>query len=204
MSPTRIMIFAKAPVPGQAKTRLIPALGSEGAARLARSMLVTTMEEALAAAVGMPELCADPDPLHAVWSGLIPNGIHASSQGQGDLGDRLARAARRGIGETGAVLLIGTDCPDLHRHRLRCLAVELQRVDALICPAEDGGYVALGLRRFHSSVFSGIAWSTQSVAGETIRHIEQLGWSLHLGETLRDVDRPEDLENMRTKAATLD
>ena len=181
---TRIVIFAKQPVPGRVKTRLIPALGPEGAARLASELLEWALEEALA--TGLPvELCGDPDA--ALWSDA---GVHRTGQGQGDLGERLARAARR-IG--GPLLLIGADCPELGRDRLRAAARALATHDAVIHPADDGGYVLLGLRRFDPAPFEDVAWSTSSVAAETIERIRSLGWSVNLRETLRDVDEPADL-----------
>lgn len=192
---TRIIIFAKAPVPGRVKTRLIPALGEEGAARLARRMLLATIDEALAAGVGPTELCADPRPSDPAWEDLlIADALQLSVQGPGDLGDRLARAAKRGLSTGMPALLVGTDCPALDRYRLRTIAAQLQNHDAVIHPARDGGYVALGLNKYDPSLFSGISWSTDAVAGETIERIEALGWSMTVGETLHDIDVPADLE----------
>lgn len=203
MSDVAIIIFAKAPVAGRVKTRLIPALGAEGAAELARKMLERTVEEALAAGLGTPELCVDPDPSHADWTRIAAaNVCGLSFQGEGDLGERLERAAARALARFGSVLLIGTDCPDVDRTVLRQLASDLQSHDAAICPAEDGGYVALGLTKFDPSLFRGIAWSTSSVAQETIQRIEELGWTLAVGPTLRDIDTAEDLEAARSSRRT--
>ncbi|MGA9582384.1 MAG: TIGR04282 family arsenosugar biosynthesis glycosyltransferase [Allosphingosinicella sp.] len=185
---TRIVVFAKAPVPGRVKTRLIPALGAEGAAALAREMLERTVEEALATGLAV-ELCGEPDAgeWHEAWPGLL-----LTAQGEGGLGERLARAAERVLGEE-PVLLIGADCPELDRGRLRAAAEALEEHDAVIHPAQDGGYALLGLQRFDRSVFEGIAWSSAAVAAQTVARIEALGWSLHLGETMRDIDEPDDL-----------
>ena len=193
MSATRIIIFAKAPVPGKVKTRLIPALGKEGAAELARAMLLHTIEEARLAGVGRPEICADPDPSHPDWQGLLPASIRTSAQGDGDLGDRLARSAERALREDASLLLIGTDCPALDRYHLCRAASDLRDYDAVIHPAADGGYVALGLRKYDPSLFSGIEWSSSSVAEKTIQRIKELRWKLRISETLHDVDRPDDL-----------
>lgn len=185
---TRIVIFAKQPVPGRVKTRLIPALGAEGAAALARKMLAATVAEVLA--TGLPvELWGEPDA--ALWHEARP-GLALTGQGDGDLGVRLARAAERVLaGEP--VLLIGADCPELDRGRLLAAADGLEDHDAFLHPARDGGYALLGLRRFDRSLFEGIDWSTSAVARQTATKIEALGWSLRVGETLRDIDEPEDL-----------
>lgn len=195
MTPTRIVIFAKAPVPGRVKTRLIPVLGEAGAARLAHRMLLATLAEAQAAGLAAPELCATPHPAGPEWLPFLANAdILYSDQGEGDLGERLARAADRVIAAGESILLIGSDCPALDRDKLRAAAAALLSNDAVIHPTVDGGYALLGLRRFDPSLFEGIAWSSPSVAAETIRRIEALGWSLFIGETLRDVDEPADLE----------
>ncbi|HEX8379672.1 MAG TPA: TIGR04282 family arsenosugar biosynthesis glycosyltransferase [Allosphingosinicella sp.] len=185
---TRIVVFAKAPVAGRVKTRLIPALGAEGAARLAREMLERTLEEALASGLAV-ELCGEPDA--AGWHSERP-GLSLAAQGEGDLGERLARAAKRVLAED-PILLIGADCPELGRGCLRAAAEALEDHDAAIHPAQDGGYALLGLRRFDRSLFDGIEWSTPVVAAQTRARIGALGWSLHVGETLRDIDEPGDL-----------
>jgi hypothetical protein len=184
---TRIVVFAKQPLPGRVKTRLIPALGAEGAARLAADMLARTIGEALATGLAV-ELCGEPDA--AAWydGPATPTG-----QGPGGLGERLARAARRVLAGGEGILLIGADCPALDRSLLADAAAALERSDAVLFPAEDGGYVLLGLRRFDASLFDGIAWSTRAVLAETAARIEALGWALHLGPTLADVDGPADL-----------
>ena len=193
MQATRIVIFAKAPVPGQAKTRLIPALGALGAAQLAARMLAATAVQAVAADLGQPELCATPAPGSSAWDGHRPDGVQMTDQGPGDLGERLARAASRVLAAGQRVLLIGSDCPELDAGRLRASARELDSHDAVIDPAHDGGYALLGLRLFDPSLFESIPWSTSAVAAITISRIRALGWSLHIGDTLRDIDEPEDL-----------
>lgn len=194
MSVSRIIIFAKAPVAGQAKTRLVPALGEDGAAELARDMLRATVNEALAANLGTPELCVTPGPEDRAWVGLLPAlQLHITDQGSGDLGERLGRAATRALALGQPVILIGADCPALARGHLRAAAAALEDHDAVIFPAIDGGYVLLGLRRFHPSLFRDMPWSTSAVARETLDRIAALGWTVHVGESLHDIDRPEDL-----------
>lgn len=193
----RILIFAKGPVPGEVKTRLIPRLGAEGAAALAQELLDHTCAEALAVPGAEVELCAAPARDHPSWSGKIPAGVETSSQGDGDLGQRLARVAGR-VAEAGErPILIGSDCPALDRHRLAAAIGALDEVDAFIHPTMDGGYALLALRRFAPELFEGIAWSTASVAEQTFRRIRTLGWSWRVGETLRDIDEPADYDSWR-------
>ena len=120
--PVRIVVFAKAPGPGQAKTRLIPALGADGAARLAARLLDDALARAFAAAVGTVELCASPvDDRYWQPYRSRPD-LRVTGQGDGDLGTRMARASRR-VTEAGeAILLIGTDCPTLGTGDLQPMA----------------------------------------------------------------------------------
>ena len=194
MKPVRIVVFAKAPVAGLAKTRLIPMLGPEGAALLARNLLVSTLCEALRTDVGPVELCVTPDADDAAWIGVrVPGCVAISSQGTGDLGTRLARASERVLASGEAVLLIGTDCPALTSDRLREAASGLEDSDAVLYPAADGGYVLLGLDRHDDRLFEDIPWSTKAVSGLTVRRIHELGWSMTQGPTLNDIDVPTDL-----------
>jgi rSAM/selenodomain-associated transferase 1 len=197
MSETRIIIFAKAPQPGLAKTRLIPALGPEGAAALARRMLETTLERALGAQVGPVELRVTPAISDPAWRGIpIPDGVEVSAQGEGDLGARLARATQSGLELSPAVMLIGCDCPELDSTALRQAAQALRGFDVVIHPTADGGYALLGLRRFHPRLFSDIPWSTSSVAHRTIQEVGVLQWSLQVAAMLNDIDEPADLSRV--------
>jgi rSAM/selenodomain-associated transferase 1 len=197
MNETRIIVFAKAPLPGLAKTRLIPALGAEGAAVLARRMLDTTLEHALRAQVGPVELRVTPAIGDNAWGDIpIPDGVEISAQGDGDLGARLARATQRGLELNAAVMLIGCDCPELDSTALRQAALTLRGVDAVMHPTADGGYALLGLRRFHPRLFSDIPWSTSSVARKTIQQLDALQWPLHVAATFNDIDEPADLRRL--------
>ena len=197
MSALRIIVFAKAPRPGLAKTRLIPALGAAGAAALAARMLAHTLDQALASGVGEVELCAAPAPGDAMWQGVeLPEGLVLTAQGEGDLGERMARAGQR-AGEAGAgVLLIGTDCPALDAACLRRAARALHETEAVIAPTADGGYALLGLRRFDASVFADIAWSTPTVAATTLARLDALGWSCTRLPLVHDIDEPADLVHL--------
>lgn len=191
----RIIIFAKAPIAGLAKTRLSPVLGAEGAAMLARKLLSHCVTEALASKVGTVELCVAPDIKHPIWRELsIPAEVDWSDQNKGDLGERLARAAQQATCSNEAVLLIGTDCPGLTAAKLREAASALTQHDACLVPAYDGGYVLLGLRRHLPSLFTEIPWSTDSVAEITRQRILTKGWRLKELSTLHDIDEPQDVQ----------
>ncbi|SFF66685.1 hypothetical protein SAMN04488120_1213 [Fontimonas thermophila] len=191
----RIVIFAKAPLPGMAKTRLIPALGEQGSARLAQRMLRHAVDESLAAAIGDVELCVTPQPDAPPWRPWRDRGwpVDWQWQGEGDLGARLDRAARRVLSAHDAVLLIGTDCPGLTRHHLQLAARQLMTHEAVIIPSTDGGYVLLGLVRHHPHIFEEIPWSTNRVCAETLARIGTLGWTVAQLAALSDIDEPADL-----------
>ncbi len=191
---TRIVIFAKAPQPGLAKTRLIPALGQDGAAALAHRMLRHTLSEALAAGVSTVELCMSPFDCAAWQDVLIPASVVRTDQGEGDLGIRLSRASKRVIASGEFIILIGTDCPALDAGYLRQLAQSLEIADAALVPVGDGGYAALALRRYDASLFSDMAWSTDMVAYDTLCRIGNLGWSVEQLPMLHDIDEPGDLQ----------
>lgn len=196
----RIVILAKAPVPGDVKTRLIPALGAERAAGLAARMLRHALAEARAASLGTVELCAAPSPgapaLRPVLAALPAPGLASlelSAQGPGGLGERMARAFDRGLSCDPKVLLIGTDCPALRAETLRAAAAALDSHDAVFVPALDGGYALVGLRRFLPALFEGIPWSTEGVMAETRRRLQAHGLPWHELPALPDIDEPADL-----------
>lgn len=195
MTSTRIIIFAKAPQAGAAKTRLIPALGAEGAADLAQRMLIATLHSAIDAGLGLVELCMTPEPGAPAWRSVaLPEELQLSDQGDGDLGIRMARAAQRAIERDEAVMLIGTDCVEMSAALLRQAAVALHEIGSVIYCTVDGGYALLGLKRFAPQLFADMPWSTAAIAAETQRRIGLLDWPLHIGQTLHDVDEPKDLK----------
>ncbi|MFA5370694.1 MAG: TIGR04282 family arsenosugar biosynthesis glycosyltransferase [Sideroxydans sp.] len=195
--PLRIIIFAKAPQAGLAKTRLIPALGAQGAAALARVMLLHTVSAALKADVGTVELCATPATDDIAWRDIpLPEGIVISAQGEGDLGARMARATKRASEDGERILLIGTDCVEMSACLLQQAAQMLDDHNAVIHCTADGGYALLGLRRFDSLLFTDMPWSTDAVAGMTLDRLERLGWHTHVAQVLHDVDEPQDLQRL--------
>lgn len=189
-----IAILAKAPIPGFAKTRLTPALGAEGAAMFQKALIDRAVETACAAATGPVTLWAAPDATHAAFAALRARGVGLMQQVNGDLGARmLAALAAPG----GPALVIGTDCPALSAGDLRAAADVLHGADAVVFPAEDGGYVLIGTRRPEAALFADMAWSTPQVMDETRRRLRQAKLTWQEPVTLWDVDLPEDLDRLR-------
>jgi rSAM/selenodomain-associated transferase 1 len=194
--PVAIAVLAKAPVAGFAKTRLIPVLGAPRAARLQARLTERAVDTACAAGVGPVTIWATPDETHAAFQALrVRDGVALGRQPPGDLGARML-AALAAVG--GPALVIGTDCPALMPTHLRAAAETLRGgSDAVVFPAEDGGYVLIGMRKAVPALFAGMSWSTPEVMAETRRRLRanQLRWEEPV--TLWDVDVPEDLPRLR-------
>ena len=192
--PVQLVILAKAPIPGLSKTRLIPALGPVGAARLQRRLTRVAVRTCVEAGLGPVTLWCTPDTRHRFFRALQKTtGIDCRLQPSGDLGRRMHTAFRLHCGQ-GPVLLIGTDCPALRPDQLRRAAQALtQGDDAVVHPAEDGGYVLIGLREPRAALFSNMSWSTDRVMSDTRERAHALGLKMSEFETLWDVDRPDDL-----------
>jgi glycosyltransferase A (GT-A) superfamily protein (DUF2064 family) len=174
-------VFSRAPVPGRVKTRLVPRLGEWRAARLHARLTAHALRTASAAGCGPVEL------------------YDTARQRGADLGERMYRALSGALRRHRAAILIGSDCPALR-------AADLQRAarllaggcDVVLAPAEDGGYVLIGARRVSPRLFRGIDWGSSSVYEETAQRLATAGYRWGALRTLWDVDRPEDLERLRS------
>lgn len=199
--PVGIAILAKAPVPGLAKTRLIPALGADGAAALQARLIVRAITTACAAAIGPVTLWVTPDATHAAFRDVAEKfPVRLARQPDGDLGDRMLAALA-----AAPALVIGTDCPALTTSHLDAAAAALrQGTDAVVIPADDGGYVLIGLRRPEPALFADMTWSTDTVMAETRARLARLGLASREFPPLWDIDRPEDLVRMTTLEQTLE
>lgn len=194
-----VSILAKAPVPGLAKTRLQPLLGPAGAARAQRAFTLRILHTALRASTGPCTLWCAPDPAHRLFRLLTRRfGVHCVAQPEGDLGQRMAHIVAEHFRQHPglAVLLVGTDCPALGPQHLQAAASALIDHDAVLIPAEDGGYVLIGLREplpgLFPQVFQGVSWSTARVMAETRERLQAAGARWTELPTLWDVDEPQD------------
>jgi rSAM/selenodomain-associated transferase 2/rSAM/selenodomain-associated transferase 1 len=203
-APAAVAILAKAPVAGLAKTRLIPLLGAAGAARAQRGFALRTLATVRAASLGGVTLWCAPDVAHRFFCALVQrHAVKALPQPAGDLGDRMAAAASHHFARSPRtpLLIVGTDCPALTPAHLQQAADALQNDDVVLIPAEDGGYVLIGLRKPVPEVFAGIVWSTPRVLAQTRERLRVTGASWHELPTLWDVDEPDDWLRWRSLRA---
>lgn len=195
---TSIVVFAKAPRPGRVKTRLASAVGDVLAAQLYSRLLVRTLQVAISAEVGRVRLYCYPDTEHLTFRQICFRfQVQCVPQSGENLGIRMYRAAQAELSQALNVLIIGTDCPVLCPEYLAAASKLLaQRCEAVIGPAEDGGYVLLGLNQLHPLLFNDVPWGSSQVANITRSRMRQLGWHWGELETLWDLDRPSDLDRL--------
>ncbi|HEX5092364.1 MAG TPA: TIGR04282 family arsenosugar biosynthesis glycosyltransferase [Burkholderiales bacterium] len=174
-----MVVFAREPRAGRVKTRLIPRLGAEGAARLHARLVARTVRTARAARLGRVRL----------WTTREQRGA--------DLGARMLHAFRRTLRGMPRAVLVGTDCPVLGAADLRRAARWLAGgADAVLAPAEDGGYALIALRRISPRLFEGVDWGTAKVMAQTRERLAALGWRWRELPEVWDVDRPADLARL--------
>jgi rSAM/selenodomain-associated transferase 1 len=201
VTPTSVAVFARAPVAGFAKTRLVPRLGRQGAARLQRLFTARAVRTAQDAAIGPVSLWCSPDSSHRAFAAIgRQSDVKLFSQRGADLGARML-AAFALLCRAGPALLIGTDCPALTAATVRDAAQALDvGHGAVLVPAEDGGYVLIGLRRAEPSLFDAIPWSTDRVMAETRARLHRSGLRWRELPASWDVDRPDDVDRLLASA----
>ena len=194
-----LIIFTRYPEPGKTKTRMIPALGAEGAAKLQRQMTEYTLIQGKKLQQDQPisikvYFTGGTKSLMEKWLGT---NIPYQLQCEGDLGKRMYTAFEQAF-LTGMekVIIIGIDCPDLTPSLLAEGFDALEENELVLGPAEDGGYYLIGLRRLIPELFVGINWGTAEVLAKTKKIAAQLGLSIHYLPVLNDVDLPEDLKTV--------
>jgi rSAM/selenodomain-associated transferase 1 len=190
-----IGVFARAPDPGYAKTRLIPRLGAAGAARLQEQLI----ERALARARSLPGArltlwTTGPDARGFMARTAAAHSAALRTQRGNDLGARMSNAVAHTLDGSNLVLLIGTDCPAQQPADLADAVAALTAADAVVQPAEDGGYVLLGLRRALPGLFDGIAWGSDTVLASTRQRASEIGVRLAELRTCWDLDRAVDFD----------
>ena len=196
MPEAAIAVLAKAPIPGFAKTRLIPLLGAEGAARLQERLIERALATAVAAGTGPVALWCAPDDTHACFrEAAWRHGVGLVVQPAGDLGARMLAAFNAAVGKP--LVLIGTDCPVLSPGDVRNAAALLTGADVVIAPAEDGGYGLIAARRPLPKLFERMPWGTDRIA--TLTRERALASDIRLAElrSIWDVDTAADFQRLR-------
>lgn len=194
---TALIILAKAPAPGLVKTRLIPAIGSEGAAQLAQRLLEHTLLTARQCkAFTQLELCVSPSIDHPALTSIDLTSFVVTEQGDGDLGARMHRAFERALAQFNAAIMIGTDAPTLTAELLDQASLQLNDDESVFVPALDGGYALVGLTRLMPELFANMPWSTATVMQETRARLTALDARWHEFPSVSDIDEPDDLARL--------
>ena len=192
-----LMVFAKAPIAGEVKTRLIPALGEQAATRLHERLVRHTLATASHAGLCPVQLWCAPDITHPFFAQCQRDfGVSLHAQQGGDLGARMAQAFDTVLQQHPQAVIIGSDCPLLSASDLSsALSALRDGFDAVLGPAQDGGYVLLGLSHTSRALFDSMPWGTSRVLALTRERLHQLQWRWHELATHWDVDRPQDIEH---------
>lgn len=194
-----LVIFSKAPIAGQVKTRLTKTYSAEVAAGIHACLTEHTIFSAVSSNLCLVELWCAPDTDHPFFKScrqMYP--VKLVQQQGGDLGERMSRAFDTVLAKCEYVIIIGADCPDLsHDHIKQSLAFLEGGGDVVLGPAKDGGYVLIGLKKPSPSLFSDIKWGTSEVFAVTWQRIDELGLKALSLEPLNDIDRPDDLTILR-------
>ncbi len=196
MSNGCIIVFARAPVPGSAKTRLIPALGKHGAARLHAILVERTLSRVCEASATNAMLWGTPSIQHPFFQHCSSRYDLSLHEQRGDkLGARMHHAFSSVLHHSPWAILLGTDCPNLSTDDLAQAIRSMQGgADAVVGPAFDGGYYLLGLRKPAATLFKNMPWGTADVWDLTRQRLHRLGWEYATLPRQHDLDRPEDLE----------
>lgn len=194
-----LMIFCKTPVPGQVKTRLIPALSPQQAANLHRELSVRTIDLAITSQLCPVQLWCSPTTQHPFFDFLSRTYPLSMSQQQGvDLGERMHLAFSAALSGFSAAVIIGCDCPSLTSADLAEALTKLaEGKDAVIAAAEDGGYTLIGLKRTCPELFVDMPWGSSEVLTRTLLRLDQYGLDHAQLKSQWDIDTPEDLLRYR-------
>jgi len=194
-----LMIFCKAPVPGLVKTRLIPDLTAEQAAELHIALSTATLQRAMLSKLCPVQLWCTPSTDHVFFSKAKATYPLILKQQQGaDLGERMHLAFCSALASYSRALLMGCDCPSMTEQDLEQGLIALNEVnEVVLAPAEDGGYVMIGLTRPHPELFDNMPWGTDRVLAQTRSRIERYKLRHHELNEQWDLDTPQDLERYR-------
>ncbi len=189
-----LLIFCKAPIAGQVKTRLQPGLTAEQAASAHGQLTRMSLARAFKRPLCPVELYCAPDVEHDFFQDCARDyPLRLVQQTGHDLGQRMAAAFAAALSEYRQVVLMGSDCPSLTADDIhQALRVLQNGHDVVIAPAVDGGYVLIGLCAMHTVLFEDIAWSSSGVMSQTLHRARDAGLNIYELQPQWDVDRFED------------
>lgn len=199
----KLILFSRAPEAGKVKTRLIPALGKQGAAELQQRMSRHIIDLVFQAQFTNIEIQCQPDSKHDFFTHLLNDYcVELNAQNGDDLGQKMAHAMQQALSQHNYAIIIGTDAPALSKEYIRQAFEQLRSgIDVVLGPAEDGGYVLIGCSSFKAEIFKNISWSTEHVYKQTLKRIIDCDMTYHELDMQWDVDRPQDLYRLKNDPA---
>ena len=196
MIKSALLVFTRAPIAGQTKTRLIPLLGAQGAAEFHQAILQSTLAEAKASNFETIEIWSATENDHPLLKQCeLDYSCVMKFQRGDDLGEKMHHATEATLAENKFVVLIGSDCPAITTDILNQSYQHLSNgKDVVLGPASDGGYYLIGLKEPNPGIFQDIAWGEANVAERTRQNFAALGLDYVELEELSDIDTPEDYQ----------
>ncbi len=189
-----LYLFAKAPVPGQVKTRMQPGLTGTGAAELAFMMLVQSVSKVRTHWPGSLALAVSPDQNHACFQDLRERyRMDIEVQTEGDLGKRIGHVLEKAIRESGCGAVMGSDVPHISGKILKQVHARLSKQENIVGPTVDGGFYILGLHELDHGIFNLVDWGSNRVLSRLLKNLDSLGMDIGFCRKLRDIDTWSDL-----------
>ena len=202
MQDVLLIQFAREPVPGRVKTRMLPELSPEQACELHRELVYWTAEVLTFAQLGRVELAVAGNAASPLFRQCESLGVEAVNRQSGqDLGERMYNALAEGLQRYPKVILVGSDSPQLDRDYLNSAVEALAEYDVVLGPAEDGGYVLIGVSQLDKRWFEAVEWGSAKVYAQTVARFKLTGTNWQHLSVLQDIDRPQDLPLWRTIVA---
>jgi len=197
-----LILFAKRPIPGLVKTRLIPELGEKEATRVHESLFKKTLRTLVDSGLGEVQLWWDKawdDRTYLDRLGMTGK-IKVFAQHGQDLGERMYHALSSQLEQFEKVILVGSDCPVLSSDYLSLAAERLNSADLVLGPSDDGGYVLIGTTKVVPGCLDNIQWGTESVLDATVTNVNSCRLTVTLQDPLWDVDIGEDYRRWKSQA----
>ncbi len=191
-----VLVFTKAPIIGQVKTRLMPHFNALEATQIHTELVTHTLEKF---SVFPLQLWCSPDTTHPFFLACQQQyKITLHQQIDGDLGEKMGMALAQTLQHHSCAVLVGTDSPVLQPSHIQRAFEQLhQGMDVVVTPTEDGGFCMIGLSKYHPHLFTKINWGSAHVFEQLKRNLAQLAWYFSIQETLWDIDHPEDYQRYK-------